>query len=357
MDDTVILATSRDALEQKLALLHRETKAISMEIHPRKSQYMVINSNDSRAFILNHITIEHTKEYIYLGTPIIAASLQEQVRAHIELKRMHLMKFSSFLKKNADAPFPVKELVFKSAINSAVLYGCESWLCNDLKPAITPILSAQKQLLAVRNQTCGDLVQAELGYPGTVVMVKEAQIKFLQKLTSRDGYAGCPAHFAINLATQVGAKAGKYVNTLRGASGCFRTADLENLRSKISGSESSRRKTYYEFNFHLTSHRIYKENVPEHLRIAFTRMRLGSHRLRIETGRWTRTPVEERLCICGEIQTERHVLLHCPVSRPLRGQFPGLDFTNLGTLMDGTPVEVAKYCTTILRNFEGERTG
>ena len=31
----------------------------------------------------------------------------------------------------------------------------------------------------------------------------------------------------------------------------------------------------------------------------------------IETGRWSRIPRENRLCICGQIQTEEHVLLEC----------------------------------------------
>ena len=39
--------------------------------------------------------------------------------------------------------------------------------------------------------------------------------------------------------------------------------------------------------------------VPEWQRIAFTRFRLSSHRLRIETGRWSRLPREQILCDCG----------------------------------------------------------
>ena len=36
--------------------------------------------------------------------------------------------------------------------------------------------------------------------------------------------------------------------------------------------------------------------------------------LPIETGRWTRIERERRLCPCRQIQTELHVLVHCPLA-------------------------------------------
>ena len=43
----------------------------------------------------------------------------------------------------------------------------------------------------------------------------------------------------------------------------------------------------------------------------------------IETGRWNRRgrgrlPREKRLCVCGEVQTEWHVVEYCPVTRGIR---------------------------------------
>ena len=353
MDDTVVLATSRDAMQHKLTLLHQEAVAIKMEIHPEKSKFMVINSKDNAPFILENIAIRHTHEYVYLGTPISDSPLRKQVKAHIDLKRSHLMKFSAFVKKNKEAPFPVKELVFQSALSSAVLYGCESWLCNDLQYASSVILSAEKQLLSVRNQTCSDLVRAELGYPDLNITVKESQIKFMKKLTSRDDFEGSPAQLALHLAVQVQSQAGNYVNSLLNSeTGGLRVDNMESLRRKILESESSRRKTYCEFNPGITRHPIYKESVPEYERIAFTRIRLGSHRLRIETGRWSRIPQADRLCPCGAVQSEKHVLLHCPESAPLRECFPNLSFDGLDVLMSGSPPELAKLCQMVLNRHE-----
>ena len=42
------------------------------------------------------------------------------------------------------------------------------------------------------------------------------------------------------------------------------------------------------------------------------KFRLGTHYLPIETGRWTRTPREERLCqLCKVVGDERHLTYNC----------------------------------------------
>ena len=58
----------------------------------------------------------------------------------------------------------------------------------------------------------------------------------------------------------------------------------------------------------------------------------GSHRLKIETGRWSRTPREERLCQCGDIQDEHHVLLACPCSQHVRDEMD-ISYNKLSELM------------------------
>ena len=61
-------------------------------------------------------------------------------------------------------------------------------------------------------------------------------------------------------------------------------------------------------------------DVPEYHRIAFTRFRVCSHNLKIEMGRWSRIPRNQRLCTCeeNEVQTEQHALLTCPLTANIR---------------------------------------
>ena len=64
-------------------------------------------------------------------------------------------------------------------------------------------------------------------------------------------------------------------------------------------------------------------NIRKH-RIVLSKMRISNHRLAIETGRFPKTPRNERLCIfCKanniyEIEDEQHVLLRCSKFNDLR---------------------------------------
>ncbi len=99
----------------------------------------------------------------------------------------------------------------------------------------------------------------------------------------------------------------------------------QRIVSSIAHSESSRRKTYKEINPDFIVPFVYKNKhcINEIHRIAFTRFRVSGHSLACETGRWNRRgrgrlPVEERLCGCGEIQTERHVVQNCSLTQHIR---------------------------------------
>ena len=94
----------------------------------------------------------------------------------------HVLKFISFLKKNRDIPFRVKLKVFKAALMSSVLYGCESWFNGDLKPVEKLYNWAVKQLLGVRMTTCTDICYVELGLPPIKHLVIIKQRKFSQRL-------------------------------------------------------------------------------------------------------------------------------------------------------------------------------
>ena len=99
----------------------------------------------------------------------------------------------------------------------------------------------------------------------------------------------------------------------------------ENVRDFVAHSAITRCLVYQEMNPTFETHAIYttKHSINELHRISFTRFRVSGHSLQIETGRWNRRgrgrlPVEERLCGCGLVQTERHVVEVCPLTTNIR---------------------------------------
>ena len=106
------------------------------------------------------------------------------------------------------------------------------------------------------------------------------------------------------------------------------------LKCSICESTSSRRVTYRVLNPDLTVDICYVKgnNGRERYRIAYSQFRLSEHKLAIECGRWNRRlPVEARLCQCGSVHTELHVLECCPFTEDIRVRH---EFTSWGQLMD-----------------------
>ena len=92
--------------------------------------------------------------------------------------------------------------------------------------------------------------------------------------------------------------------------------EIKTLIREKSNNATKFRTYLTELNSNMTVHDIYKtlKLIPDYKREAFTRIRVMSHNLRIETGRWSRTPTEQRVCQCDgdKVQTEQHVLtVHC----------------------------------------------
>ena len=363
MDDTVLFATSRNKMIEKLNKLKRCTEDIGMVIHPNKSMFLTVNTTDRTTICLNDVKIRYTKEYIYLGTNISNSTCANQVKSHIKGKGSHVLKFSSFLVKNADAPYNVKKKVWESALKSSILYGCESWLTSDLRVVDKPYMSTLKQLLGVRQATCNELVLAETGLSDIKSQIQDKQSAFLKKLVTRDGFRDSYLEHTVNMAVDtqspMGLQLQSYTDLIRGNGRSAVSVSMEALHAKIHDSPSTRRVTYCEINPNLSVNVMYSKDcvVPEYARVATTRLRLSSHRLRVETGRWSRIPREERKCDCGEIQMEEHVLLFCPLSAHIRNNFPLASQCRsvaqlFGAVNSANVKEMCVFCEKILNIYK-----
>jgi hypothetical protein len=262
--------------------LKPSTDQIGMVIHSSKTQYICVNSLDTRPVQVGNISVNYTVSYNYLGTPISISPISEQVKQHLQQKTGHVLKFYSFIAKNADAPYSVKKTVWDSALKSAIFYSCETWLTLDIKAAETVFNSSLKNLLGVRGTTCNDIALLESGESGAKSYIRQLQTSFLQKLTAREQYEGSYLQFVINEALQSRCPAGRVLLdiTTNGYEACNYHEDI--IRS-VQVSLSTRRVAYRTMNpqlkvilypVHSTLH------LPEYDSIAFTRVRLSSHHMK-----------------------------------------------------------------------------
>ncbi len=140
----------------------------------------------------------------------------------------------------------------------------------------------------------------------------------------------------MDLVVQCCSPMGKYLFELDKLEGDPDTLFRRQYRNRLQSASSTRASTYRDINSDLSVHPMYQPNhyICELHRIATTRPRLSSHRLRIETGRWSRIPRKERMCSCGEnVQTKFHVMLQCPQTAVLRLEHNNLNFDSLTSYM------------------------
>lgn len=137
-----------------------------------------------------------------------------------------------------------------------------------------------------------------------------------------------PLIFAINTVRNINTPTGKYINDFLNSHVPADETLLEKVREQIRANNNSRCMVYKEMNPGLVVHSLYKQKhvINEFHRVCFTRFRVSGHSLAVETGRWNRRgrgrlPIEERTCICGEIQTERHVAQECTLTQNIRETF------------------------------------
>ena len=120
---------------------------------------------------------------------------------------------------------------------------------------------------------------------------------------------------------------------------------------------SSRNVWYNTINPEHTVHPIYqaKNQTPYELhRVSWTRLRLSAHSLAIEEGRWNRRgrgrlPVEERLCSCGRVQDEKHIIEHCPRTEHIRQEHRIDTVATLLTMENYA--HMCKICFEYLNNY------
>lgn len=344
MDDTVLLATTRERMTHKLSLLKSFCDDYGMKVNELKTKFFVVggSAEDMQPLRVAGLEVQHCRQYTYLGATFTAdGSVHQAVRVHANTKAAHVAKFVSFIKKNNDVPFIIKKRVFDAALMSAVLYGCESWLNADLRPISKIYNWALKTMLDVRMTTCSDLCYIESGYPPVHCLIRKKQRTFLRRVwRERSQLIDDPLMLVLRTVMGAQYNTKHFIQDLL----CSDVDDVEvgiqEIKQSVRDSTSSRRITYLEINPHLSLHAVYSmsERVAERDRVAFTRFRVSSHSLAVETGRWSRRgrgrlPLEERLCVCGQVQTEEHVVEHCRLTENLRVAH---NFSRIQDLFSGT---------------------
>ena len=326
MDDTVIVATSRHRVTEKLKVLNDFCHSSGMIINSSKTKFMVINGNEEDRQPLKEgaLIVNNCDAYTYLGLIFTQdGKMTTAVKAQCNAKMPHVVKFEAFIKKNSDMPFEVKKKVFSAALASAILYGCETWLSPVSIESAAPMYhSCVRSLLGVRKTTASDLCLVEAGLPSLPERTKTAQHKVIWNLIhEREHMVDDPFAHVWKMASEANTPCARYIHSLE----IFDPQqEREKLISRIRNSARTKFITYQTLmNPRLEQHGMYlTAEVREYQRLTVTKFRLSSHNLAVETGRWSRKPREARLCpLCRVVQDECHALAECQMNNDARALY------------------------------------
>ena len=349
MDDTIIFASNRDAFFKKVKVLVRFCKTTGMVINDDKTKFMVVNGapEDMEPIHESGIIIKNCDSYTYLGSLFLQnGRVKSAIAAQCKAKGGQLLKYRSFVTKNSDLPFWAKKKVLDSALLTSVFYACESWLCKSLDAAQTLHMTGIKSLLGVRTTTPNDPCLIEVGYTSASGMIRGIQKKFFHSMfTKREGMEDDPFMKAWDIARQANTPCARYIKELLDEDDPPKR-EFSGIQDRVRSSTKTKASTYTEMNPRLEVHKVYtvsSQPIPEHYRLAFTQIRLGAHSLAIETGRWSRIPREQRLCECGEVQTENHILARCEKTEDIRSSSSNIECFSIPNLFENNDIKAMCY--------------
>ena len=218
---------------------------------------------------------------------------------------------------------------------------------------------AVRCLLGVRNNTPMTLCLVESGLESFSHEVQIRRKRFLEKKLANIDMEE-PFHYIYDICRGENTPGYRFLNSCMADN--INGSSLDQLKNEIRNKPEAATKyyTYREIlNKSLHMHKVYNENVyvPDYMRTAFTRLRIMSHDLRIETGRWSRTPRDLRVCNCDlqTVQSEAHVLIDCPRSRAKRQKFRNLNYANIDTLFEEEThlIDLCQYIFEVLKIYDG----
>ena len=349
MDDTVLLAGSRKSMIKKFTILMKFCKKYGMLVNEIKTKLMVINGTkaDREQFTVESVVVKHTISYIYLGSPFTEnGKIKDVIQLHIKTRTADVNKFKIFSKKNETMPYMYKRTVLLAMIIAGLLYGCETWLTAQSKDVEKLYIGAVKSLLGVRETTRTDTVLIEAGMQTIKDLIRTRTAAFVKKeLLNVEGEDVTPLVKIFRICEGKNTKGYRYIKDLLTPIDIINNNDTSSLLRNFANETGTKAVTYRSINPNLRVHPVYttKDYVSERARLTFTKFRLSSHSLKVETGRWSRINHEDRLCDCGEaVEDEFHVLFSCAKTEDVRRKF-GIDvrlYENVGAMMDTLDVKV-----------------
>ncbi|XP_042883267.1 uncharacterized protein LOC122260182 [Penaeus japonicus] len=129
-DDTVLIAESRDNLQELLDKVIEESKKKGLTINCKKTECMVVSKKTVKPQCMLHVgtyKIQQVEKFNYLGSLITDdGKCDREIKKRIGMAKDAFQKLGKIL-KDRKMPTDTKLRVLDCYVNSILTYGCECW--------------------------------------------------------------------------------------------------------------------------------------------------------------------------------------------------------------------------------------
>ena len=351
-DDIVIFAESKDSLQNSLNILHEYCQRSKLTVNVTKSKIMIFRKgriSQDVQFTYNNEQIDIVQTFNYLGVKVSSGgSFSHACESLAGQASKAIFKMKKYLAKFTNIKISHRLELFDKLILPILNYGSEVLGILNITKIERIHLKYCKEILGVKTQTQNEFIYGELGRMPLEKLRIIHMIRFWLKIKTNN-----PTKYIVYAYNMLIKDIETYPNktnwavTIKnilenmGFSHVWQNQGVENIKVFMSLfkqrvkdcyqqdwagkiNTSSRANTYKIFSDF--SFKPYLDNIiVEKFRKSLTRLRLSSHRLKIETGRWHNPisiPVDQRKCeYCNKLEDEYHFLLECPLYETVRKQY------------------------------------
>lgn len=348
-DDMVLFSSNRFGLQAGLDRLLQYCNNWGLVVNVEKTKCLVFKKGGRKSILdkwyYDGFELETVTSFKYLGFVFASTGTFSQGIEHVSFqgKRALFNLFSSI--ENFDSMYVNMQLsMFHSLVVPVLCYASEIWGFAEAKKVETVHLKFLKMILKVKKTTPSCIVYKELNvYPLyltrlfrvinfwlKIIKLKDddaLKMLYLSSLIIHDNTPinntpSCWAHHVRKILYLNGFGyiwENQHLGIDKSFSVIFKNRIVDSFwQTNSSDIDSLSANRLYR---HLqTEKALYLSNLQnDFIRVAITKLRLGSHNLFIERGRWNNTNYLDRKCLqCNDIEDEYHFVLICSKYNDLR---------------------------------------
>ena len=125
VDDTTLMAESKEELKSLLMKVKEESEKVGLKLNIQKPKIMASGSITS--WQIDGETVETVADFMFLGSKITAdGDCSHEIKKPLLLGRKVMTNLDSIL-KSRDITLPTKVCLVKAMVFPVIMYGCASW--------------------------------------------------------------------------------------------------------------------------------------------------------------------------------------------------------------------------------------